>query len=208
MYSLKEIFYTLQGEGRFVGRPAIFMRFAGCNLWTGHERHRASAICKFCDTDFVGTNGPGGGKYTSKEITDIITSMWPDPSVKPFIVCTGGEPALQLDEELITALHAIHCFISIETNGTIALPLHIDWVCVSPKSNTDLVMAAGDELKLVYPQTDALPHRFEKLEFSRFSLQPMDGPDREKNILATLEYCKAHPLWTLSLQTHKILNIP
>ena len=208
MYSIKEIFYTLQGEGRYVGRPAIFIRFAGCNLWSGHEKHRESAICKFCDTDFVGIDGPGGGKYEASEIVNKIQTLWPDPTIPPFIVCTGGEPALQMDEDFINALHQIQCFISIETNGTLLLPKGIDWICVSPKSNAALTVISGDELKLVYPQLDALPEQFENLSFTRFSLQPMDGPEIEKNIQLTLEYCKAHPRWNLSLQTHKILNIP
>lgn len=208
MYSIKEIFYTLQGEGRYVGRPAIFIRFAGCNLWTGLEKHRTSAICKFCDTDFVGTDGEHGGKYEINEIIDIIHSLWPDRDVPAFLVCTGGEPALQLDQELIDALHKANCIISIETNGTMALPEGIDWICVSPKSNAPLIVNSGDELKLVYPQSDASPEMFASLDFKRFSLQPMDGPNIDKNIIRSLEYCKSHPKWNLSLQTHKILNIP
>ena len=208
MYSIKEIFYTLQGEGRYVGRPAIFIRFAGCNLWTGLEKHRTSAICKFCDTDFVGTDGEHGGKYEINEIIDIIHSLWPDRDVPAFLVCTGGEPALQLDQELIDALHKANCIISIETNGTMALPEGIDWICVSPKSNAPLIVNSGDELKLVYPQSDASPETFASLDFKRFSLQPMDGPNIDKNIIRSLEYCKSHPKWNLSLQTHKILNIP
>ncbi len=208
MYILKEIFYTLQGEGRYTGRPAIFMRFAGCNLWTGHEKHRISAICTFCDTDFVGTDGPLGGKYTTEQLIAIIFSLWPDHRVAPFLVCTGGEPAMQMDQSLVDALHQSNCFISIETNGTMPLPTGIDWVCVSPKSTAPLLITSGDELKLVYPQAEAPPELYNHLDFKRFSLQPMDGPEIGKNTILTLEYCKKNPKWNLSLQTHKILNIP
>ncbi len=208
MYSLKEIFYTLQGEGQYTGRPAIFMRFAGCNLWSGNEKHRATAICTFCDTDFVSTDGPLGGKYTIDQLINIIQDLWPDKSVPPFLVCTGGEPALQLDQALVDRLHEAGCIISIETNGTILLAEGIDWICVSPKSTAPLMVTKGHELKLVYPQSDAPPDQYENLDFNRFSLQPMDGPNVEKNTVLTLEYCKAHPRWSLSLQMHKILNIP
>lgn len=208
MYSIKEIFYTLQGEGFYAGRPAVFIRFAGCNLWTGHEKHRATAVCKFCDTDFVGVDGLNGGKYETEEVINLIYSLWPDSNVKPFIVCTGGEPALQLDQKFVNDLHAAKCIISIETNGTIELPEGIDWVCVSPKSSTTLLVTSGDELKLVYPQADAMPETYARLDFKRFSLQAMDGPDIQQNTRLTLEYCKAHPQWNLSLQTHKILDIP
>jgi 7-carboxy-7-deazaguanine synthase (Cx14CxxC type) len=208
MYSIKEIFYTLQGEGFYAGRPAVFIRFAGCNLWTGLEKHRSNAICKFCDTDFVGTDGLNGGKYETEEIISIIYSLWPDHSIKPFVVCTGGEPALQMDQKFVNDLHAANCFISIETNGTIMLPNGIDWVCVSPKSTTTLVVTSGDELKMVYPQVDVSPESYAHLDFKRFSLQAMDGPEIKQNIQLTLAYCKAHPQWNLSLQTHKILNIP
>ncbi len=209
MYTLKEIFYTIQGEGMYTGRPAIFLRFAGCNLWTGHERHRMSAICKFCDTDFVGTDGENGGKYETAELITIINSLWPsDALINPFLVLTGGEPAMQIDQGLIDAFHAHDFLVSIETNGTMLLPHGIDWVCVSPKSYAPLVIHEGDELKLVYPQEDALPEQFSNLKFKRFSLQPMDGTSINENIQKVVDYCKANPLWQVSLQTHKILGIP
>ncbi len=207
-YSIKEIFYTLQGEGAHAGRPAIFIRFAGCNLWSGHERHRSSAICTFCDTDFVGTNGENGGKYTIETLVTKIISLWPETNTNPFIVCTGGEPGLQLDQTFIDAMHQVNVYVSIETNGTVALPSGIDWICVSPKSNAPLKVLTGDELKLVYPQPNAMPEQFTHLHFKRFSLQPMDGPDLDQNIQLTLEYCKAHPKWYLSMQIHKMLRIP
>lgn len=209
MYSLKEIFYTIQGEGMYTGKPAVFLRFTGCNLWTGHERHRISAICKFCDTDFVGTDGENGGKYEADELVNVIFSLWPSNTyTKPFLVLTGGEPAMQIDQELIDLFHENGFVVSIETNGTLPLPKNIDWVCVSPKSNAELALLEGDELKLVYPQQDALPERFSHLKFNRFSLQPMDGPHLKENIIEVLDYCKANPQWEVSLQTHKILGIP
>ncbi|MEP7267028.1 MAG: 7-carboxy-7-deazaguanine synthase [Saprospiraceae bacterium] len=208
MYSLKEIFYTIQGEGLHTGRPAVFIRFAGCNLWSGHEKHRASAICKFCDTEFVGTNGNLGGKYTVFQLIEIIQKLWPSTSVVPFIVLTGGEPAMQIDRELIDGFKKSGFYISIETNGTLALPEGIDWVCVSPKSDTTLEVIKGDELKFVFPQADVSPDRFEKLDFKRHSLQPMDGIDIVPNTKLVIDYCKAHPKWNVSLQTHKILQIP
>jgi 7-carboxy-7-deazaguanine synthase (Cx14CxxC type) len=210
-YSVKEIFYTLQGEGIQAGRPAVFCRFAGCNLWSGLERDRAGAICKFCDTDFVGTNGLGGGKYPSAlELARTIAGHWPegDSLSRRFVVCTGGEPLLQLDEPLINALHAEGFEVAVETNGTQSAPAGLDWICVSPKANAPVVLMNGDELKLVFPQSEAPPEHFEGMAFDHFLLQPMDGPDRVRNTRLAVDYCKAHPKWRLSLQTHKILGIP
>jgi 7-carboxy-7-deazaguanine synthase len=210
-YSVKEIFYTLQGEGAQTGRAAVFCRFAGCNLWSGRETDRSSAICKFCDTDFADTNGPGGGKFSSADgLAAAIEEKWPvaaDPK-KRFVVCTGGEPLLQLDSSLIEALHARQFEIAVETNGTIAAPDGIDWICVSPKAGTELRQVSGDELKLVYPQHGAEPEQFASLTFRNFFLQPMDGPSREVNTQLALHYCLDHPKWRLSLQTHKLLGIP
>ena len=210
-YAVKEMFYTLQGEGAQAGRPAVFCRFAGCNLWSGLERDRASAVCKFCDTDFVGTDGEGGGKFaTADALADAVLATFPAGAdrLTRFVVCTGGEPLLQLDEALVEAFHARGFEVAVETNGTLAPPLGIDWLCVSPKAGAPLVVTAGDELKLVYPQEGALPESLESLDFRVFSLQPMDGPERERNTRFAIEYCKAHPKWRLSLQTHKILGIP
>ncbi len=209
-YKVKEIFYTLQGEGGQSGRPAVFCRFTGCNLWTGREKDRAKAICQFCDTDFIGMDGLNGGKYkTAEELAKKVKSVWGNTSLgKPFVVCTGGEPALQLDQNLINAFHTEGLEISIETNGTVELLEGIDWICVSPKANTDLVVMKGHELKLVYPQKDAEPERFTHLNFDNFYLQPMDGIFQKENIQLTVEYCLKNPQWKLSLQTHKILNIP
>ncbi|MGD0346192.1 MAG: 7-carboxy-7-deazaguanine synthase [Terracidiphilus sp.] len=210
MYSVKEIFYTLQGEGANTGRAAVFCRFAGCNLWSGREPDRASAICQFCDTDFADTNGPGGGKFTSaEELTAAVEEKWPDSDApgKRFVVCTGGEPLLQLDSALIDALHAHGFKIAVETNGTIAAPPGLDWICVSPKAGAELQQRTGDELKLVYPQAGADPAAFESLQFRHFFLQPMDGPNRIANMQAALQYCLDHPRWRLSLQTHKLLGI-
>jgi 7-carboxy-7-deazaguanine synthase (Cx14CxxC type) len=208
MYSVREIFFTLQGEGRHAGRAAVFCRFAGCNLWSGRESDRASAICSFCDTDFVGI-GPDGGRFsTAAALANAVDSAWPKGGDgKPYVVCTGGEPALQIDDAAIEALHALGFEVAIETNGTIALPMGIDWVCVSPKAAAPLVQKTGDELKLVYPQTGAPPELFADLDFSAFSLQPMDGPQVAENTRAALAYCLAHPKWRLSLQTHKQLGI-
>lgn len=206
-YSVKELFYTLQGEGAQVGRPAVFLRFAGCNLWTGREADRADAVCAFCDTDFVGIDGPGGGRFaTAATLADAVTGQWPG-SGKPFVVCTGGEPLLQLDAALVAALHARGCEIAVETNGTRRPPAGIDWLCVSPKAGAELAVAAGDELKLVYPQPGAEPERYEALAFRHFFLQPMDGPARVENTRQALAYCLAHPRWRLSVQTHKLLGI-
>jgi len=210
-YTVKEIFYTLQGEGAQSGRAAVFCRFAGCNLWSGREGDRASAICQFCDTDFVGVNGLGGGRFeTATDLAEAIAAQWPPdhPAGTRFVVCTGGEPLLQVDRELIDALHVHEFEIAVETNGTVAAPAGLDWICVSPKAGAPLVQTTGDELKLVFPQANALPDRFESLEFRNFFLQPMDGPHREANTQLALQYCMAHPRWRLSLQTHKLLGIP
>jgi 7-carboxy-7-deazaguanine synthase len=210
-YSVKEIFYTLQGEGAQTGRAAVFCRFAGCNLWSGREQDRASAICRFCDTDFADTNGHGGGKFASPEaLADAIAQTWPAAATsgKRFVVCTGGEPLLQLDASLIQALHTRGFEIAVETNGTVAAPAGLDWICVSPKAGTTLKQTTGDELKLVYPQPGAEPDNFAGLAFHNFFLQPMDGPVREANTRLALEYCMQHPQWRVSLQTHKLLGIP
>lgn len=207
MYTVKEIFYTLQGEGAHAGRAAVFCRFAGCNLWSGRERDRESATCTFCDTDFVGV-GPDGGKFaTAEDLAAAIADRWPATDARPFVVCTGGEPLLQLDVAAIDALHALGFEVAVESNGTQPAPPRIDWICVSPKAGTDLVLTAGNELKLVFPQGDAPPERFESLHFEQFFLQPMDGPDVDRNTRLALEYCLAHPRWKLSLQTHKLLGI-
>lgn len=210
MYAVKEIFYTLQGEGAQTGRPAVFCRFAGCNLWTGREADRERAVCRFCDTDFVGTDGPGGGKFaTAGALADAIGAAWPaEAAAQPFVVCTGGEPLLQLDAPLVEALHRRHFQIAVETNGTVEPPPGIDWLCLSPKAGADLVVTSGDELKLVYPQEGAEPERYRNLGFRHFFLQPMDGPERERHTRLAVAYCLAHPEWRLSLQTHKLLGIP
>jgi 7-carboxy-7-deazaguanine synthase (Cx14CxxC type) len=211
-YAVHEIFYTLQGEGANTGRPAVFCRFAGCNLWTGRESDRAAAICRFCDTDFVGTGGPGGGRFASPvELAEAVAKAWPsggDAGVRKFVVCTGGEPLLQLDEPLVEALHAHGFDIAIETNGTQPAPRGIDWICVSPKAGTDVVLRAGNELKLIFPQPGAEPERYEHFQFTHFFLQPMDGPDRVENTRLAVQYCLGHPRWRLSLQTHKLIGIP
>jgi 7-carboxy-7-deazaguanine synthase len=207
-YAVKEIFYTLQGEGAQTGRAAVFCRFAGCNLWSGQESDRSTAICRFCDTDFADTNGPGGGKFASAELlAAAIEEKWPAGG-KPFVVCTGGEPLLQLDANLIDELHRRGFEIAVESNGTITAPDGIDWLCVSPKARARLVQKAGDELKLVYPQEGAEPEMFEDLAFRHFFLQPMDGPEHAVNTARALRYCMEHPAWRLSLQTHKMLGIP
>lgn len=209
MYSVKELFYTLQGEGANVGRPAVFCRFSGCNLWSGREVDRSTSICRFCDTDFVGTDGTGGGKFeTADQLGDQVALKWLAASAeKRLVVCTGGEPLLQLDRGLIDALHARGFEIAIETNGTLNAPFGIDWICVSPKADTDLAIREGQEIKLVYPQVGAAPERFEKLQFEHRFLQPMDGPDLEANTQAAIAYCLKYPQWRLSLQTHKIIGI-
>jgi 7-carboxy-7-deazaguanine synthase (Cx14CxxC type) len=207
-YTVKEIFYTLQGEGAQTGRPAVFCRFSGCNLWTGRESERASAECNFCDTDFVGVAADGGRFQTADDLAAAVRSRWPNEAAgKPFVVCTGGEPLLQLDAAAVAAMHAAGFEVAIETNGTQMAPAGVDWICVSPKGKTQLLLTAGDELKLVYPQPDALPERFEHLPFAHFFLQPMDGPHLDENTRLTVQYCLAHPRWRLSLQTHKLLGI-
>ncbi|MEN0006016.1 MAG: 7-carboxy-7-deazaguanine synthase [Bacteroidota bacterium] len=207
-YKIKELFYTLQGEGMHAGRPAVFCRFTGCNLWSGREKDRSKAICQFCDTDFWGTDGENGGRYSAESLAETAAKLWPSAQGQPYIVCTGGEPLLQLDAPLIAAFHAKGFEIAIETNGTIAIPEGIDWVCVSPKANAELVVDTGDELKLVFPQLGAEPERYAHLDFTHFFLQPMDGAYTERNTKLCLEYCLAHPQWSLSIQTHKILRIP
>ncbi|MEO0410591.1 MAG: 7-carboxy-7-deazaguanine synthase [Pseudomonadota bacterium] len=211
-YSVKELFLTLQGEGAQTGRRAVFCRFSGCNLWSGLERDRATAVCQFCDTDFIGTDGPGGGKFsTAAALADAAWQCWSQAHDKaharPYIVCTGGEPMLQLDEALIDALHNKGFEIAIETNGTLQVPRSVDWICVSPKAGADLVQTSGDELKLVYRQDTLLPGAVSTLEFKHFFLQPMDGPDQTRFTREAVEYCLDHPQWRLSLQTHKILEI-
>ncbi|KAB8125142.1 7-carboxy-7-deazaguanine synthase [Komagataeibacter medellinensis] len=209
-YTVKEIFPTLQGEGAHAGRTAVFCRFAGCNLWSGLERDRAQAVCRFCDTDFIGTDGPGGGRFTTADtLADAIATHWPAPDRKAaFVVFTGGEPLLQLDDALVAAMHARGFEIAVETNGTLPAPAGIDWICVSPKAGTPLVQTHGHELKLVYPQPDLLPEQVAGLDFRQFWLQPMDNAARDHNTRATVDYCLHHPQWRLSLQTHKLIGIP
>jgi 7-carboxy-7-deazaguanine synthase (Cx14CxxC type) len=208
-YAVKEIFYTLQGEGINAGRPAVFCRFAGCNLWSGREADRASAVCQFCDTDFVGTDGENGAKYRSAAaLAQQVAALWPSGQQHRFIVCTGGEPLLQLDAELIAALHAQGFTIAIETNGTLPVPAGIDWVCVSPKADAELVVRRGHELKVVVPQANQRLEEYAQLAFEYFLIQPMDGPARDLNTRLAIDWCKRHPQWRLSMQTHKYLNIP
>ena len=209
MYQVKEIFYTLQGEGMNAGCPAVFCRFAGCNLWSGHEKDRASAVCRFCDTDFVGVDGSCGGKYPSAPaLAAAIERLWPaGKTARRFAVLTGGEPALQVDAPFLDALHACGFFVAIETNGTLELPAGIDWVCVSPKANAALKVLKGNELKLVYPQAGASPSAYENLSFEHFLLQPMDGLNVKANTERAVAHCMEHPKWRLSLQTHKLLGI-
>ncbi len=205
-YAVKEMFYTLQGEGARTGRPAVFVRFAGCNLWSGREADRADAVCRFCDTEFVGTDGDGGGKFESAEsLAHAAFALWPGGG--GYVVCTGGEPLLQLDAPLIGALHAAGFEVAVETNGTIAAPAGLDWICVSPKADAPLIQMAGDELKLVFPQAGVEPERYGRLAFTHFFLQPMDGPQRDANTRAATAYCLEHPRWRLSLQTHKLLGL-
>lgn len=208
-YQVKEIYYTLQGEGAQAGRAAVFCRFAGCNLWSGREADRATAVCNFCDTDFFGVDGPGGGKFASAdELAQAVRSHWPATAGgRPLVVCTGGEPLLQLDQAAIDALHAAGFEIAVETNGTLPAPAGIDWLCVSPKAGAELVVTAGDELKLVVPQVGLDPADFAGLAFRHFFLQPMDGPQLAEHTQATVRYCLAHPKWRLSLQLHKQLGI-
>ena len=222
-YAVKELFYTLQGEGAQAGSPAVFCRFAGCNLWTGREEDRHKAVCKFCDTQFVGTDGLNGGKFaTPAELAKRAGEIWdggdpirtavrtarPPDRLTPLVVCTGGEPLLQLDKAMVDAFHAEGFRVAVETNGTQPAPPGIDWICVSPKSNAPVVLTSGNELKLVFPQADAMPDRFESLAFEQFFLQPMDGPVVAENTTKAVAYCLAHPQWRLSLQTHKLLGIP
>ncbi len=207
-YAVKEIFYTLQGEGRQAGRAAVFCRFAGCNLWSGREADRAAAACRFCDTDFVGRDGPGGGRFAdAAALAAAVSAAWAGEPDHRLVVLTGGEPLLQVDEALVAALHRQGFEVAVETNGTLASPPGVDWICVSPKGDAPLAITAGDELKLVFPQPTAMPDRFEGLPFSHFILQPMDGPDRAANTAAAVRYCMAHPRWRLGLQTHKVLGI-
>jgi len=210
MYSVKEMFFSLQGEGAQTGRTALFCRFTGCNLWSGREKDRHRAVCDFCDTDFVGTDGKNGGKFrTADELAERLRELWEAPldAGRPYVIFTGGEPALQLDEALIESCHAAGFEVAIETNGTKPLPAGIDWICVSPKADSEVIITRGNELKLVYPQSTAMPERFEALDFDHFFLQPMDGPARQMYTRDTIDYCLQHPRWRLSLQTHKMLGI-
>lgn len=209
-YTVKEIFYSLQGEGAQAGRPAVFCRFVGCNLWSGYERDRPHAICRFCDTDFIGTDGPGGGTFRDAlQLAEAIVETWPseNETTRPYVIFTGGEPTLQLDTPLVSQLKDRGAHVGIETNGTRHLPQGIDWVCVSPKANTHLAVQSGDELKLVFPQAELDPAEFEFLDFRHFFLQPMDGNDADENLKRAVEYCLGNPRWRLSLQTHKILGL-
>jgi len=209
VYSVKEIFYTLQGEGANAGTPAVFCRFAGCNLWSGRELDRATAVCRFCDTDFVGTDGAGGGRFTTpEELVQALRSVLPAGAAAPLVVCTGGEPLLQLDAQLVEAMHAARFRVAVETNGTQAPPPGLDWICVSPKAGAPLVLDRGHELKLVFPQEGAEPPAFERLDFEHFFLQPMDGPEKARNTRLAVDYCLANPRWRLSIQTHKVIGIP
>lgn len=212
-YTVREIYFTLQGEGAQTGRPAVFLRFAGCNLWSGREADRAGAVCNFCDTQFVGTGGPGGGKFRhAHDLARAVSDAWPDNTTNatPYVVCTGGEPLLQLDDTAIEALHGAGFEVGVETNGTIAAPSRIDWLCVSPKGSAEIVQTTGNELKLVYPQVEAQaqPDRFVTLAFRHFFLQPLDNQNKDQNTQAAVEYCKSHPQWRLSLQVHKLVGIP
>jgi len=207
-YTVKEIFYTLQGEGAQAGRAAVFCRLAGCNLWSGREIDRAKAICTFCDTDFVGMDGSNGGRFAHADaLADAIDVLWPGDADRKFVVITGGEPLLQLDDALVSALHRRSFEVAVETNGTLAPPRDVDWICVSPKANAELRLAKGNELKIVYPQTDIDPTKFAKLDFDHFWLQPMDSAHRDENTRLAIEYCLSHPQWRLSLQTHKVTGI-
>jgi 7-carboxy-7-deazaguanine synthase len=211
MYSVKEIYYTLQGEGAHTGRPAVFLRFAGCNLWTGREKDRHMSVCQFCDTDFVGTDGPGGGKFAlDSALADAVERVWVSQAVtdtRRYVVCTGGEPLLQLDTAAVDALHERGFEVAVETNGTRDAPEGLDWICMSPKAGAPLRLRRGNELKLVFPQPDAMPEMFDGLDFDHFYLQPMDGPDRERNTAAAVSYCLRHPQWKLSIQTHKLIGL-
>lgn len=208
MYKIKEIYYTIQGEGFHTGRPAVFCRFSGCNLWSGLEKDRDKAVCRFCDTDFWGMDGKNGGKYDKNTLTDMILSLWPTSENKNvFVVCTGGEPALQIDDELISCFHEHGIEMAIETNGTVDLPQGIDWVCVSPKADTDIIVTKGNEIKLVFPQPENTPAQYESLDFDHFYLQPLDDENQLQHIRDCVSYCLGHPKWKLSLQTHKFIGI-
>lgn len=212
-YQVKEIYYTLQGEGAHTGRPAVFLRFTGCNLWTGREEDRSNAVCNFCDTEFLGTNGQGGGEFESAQsLAKAVAQAWlgdaSNNGTPPFVVCTGGEPLLQLDDNVIDALHDLGFQIAVETNGTRVAPANIDWICCSPKVGSELVLKSGHELKFVFPQGDKDPNDYAALNFEQFYLQPMDGPDRDKNTELAIDYCRKNPLWRLSMQTHKTLGLP
>ncbi|MBK9736359.1 MAG: 7-carboxy-7-deazaguanine synthase [Saprospiraceae bacterium] len=207
MYKVKEIYYTIQGEAFYTGRPAVFCRFSGCNLWSGREVDRDKAICTFCDTDFWGTDGINGGKYSAEDLAKKIVALWPDPTEPIFVVCTGGEPALQMDDTLIDVFHHHNIEIAIETNGTVPLPVGIDWVCVSPKADTQIVVTKGNELKLVFPQNENTPEQFLNLDFEHFYIQPLDDVNQSRNIKECIAYCLAHPRWKLSIQSHKFLGI-
>ncbi len=206
-YKVKEIYYTLQGEGAHSGRPAVFLRFTGCNLWSGREEDRAGAVCSFCDTDFIGMDGTLGGKYSAEELADTIDMLWPEGKNKKYVVCTGGEPLLQLDNHLIEAFHAKQFEVGVETNGTLAPPQGLDWICVSPKANTEIVIRKANEIKLVVRQKGIEPELFEQWDFDHFFLQPMDGPDVHSCTEWAIQYCLANPTWRLSIQTHKLLGI-
>ena len=207
-YKIKEIYLTLQGEGHHTGTTAVFCRFSGCNLWSGREEDRSTAICQFCDTDFWGMDGENGGSYSAEELAAKVFEIWNNPNEKPFVVFTGGEPALQMDQTLIDVFHKNKIEVAIETNGTLELPSGIDWICVSPKADTKILLTKGDELKLVFPQLENQPEVFEHLDFKHFYLQPLDSPKRIEHTQDTIDYCKAHPKWKLSVQSHKYLNIP
>lgn len=207
-YAVKELYLTVQGEGSQAGRVAVFLRFAGCNLWSGREEDRASAVCSFCDTDFVGIDGPGGGRFDANGLANAVLAAWPSEQQDRWVVCTGGEPLLQLDDALISALKSKGFKIAVETNGTIAAPAGIDWICVSPKADAPLVQLTGQELKLVYPQHANRPDEFEHLDFENYFLQPLDDPDRSANTDAAFRYCLAHPKWRLSVQSHKYIGVP
>jgi len=207
-YKVKELYYTLQGEGAQTGRAAVFLRFTGCNLWTGLEKDREKAICQFCDTDFVGMDGENGGKYTADELVALILRNWPDSDTRPFVVATGGEPMLQLDEHLLEEMHDKDIELAIETNGTISLIEGLDWVCVSPKAGAELKVRKGHELKLVHPQKHLDPQTFVDMDFEHFYLQPMDGDQIQENIAACIDYCRRHPKWKLSMQSHKLIGLP
>lgn len=207
-YAVKETYLTLQGEGAQTGRAAVFLRFAGCNLWSGLEEHRAAAICNFCDTDFIGTDGPGGGKFSdAAQLAEHVLSFWPGGG-RPYVICTGGEPLLQLDDKAVAAFQNLGFEVGIETNGTLAAPEGLDWICVSPKAQTEILQTSGHELKLVYPQPDVDPQRFIHMDFEHFFLQPMDSDQQAENIAATARYCQQHPVWRMSLQTHKLIGLP